>query len=295
MAPTGSVTGVTLSGPLLVSLLHEAGSTSKSHKHPGVRYSEGMLKGRFTRRLMREMGDHNEGTLTSQSEMALESFVRTGGRCSFYDNLGNVDTAKLLAKGESSDMSTWGGMFVVRRGVIGAGLLGRNSLHTIRPTLRELAVHRNLCTIIENNSTTTAPEGARKRPFLLFIVVVNLLPGNNTQSFQYQCLCSSDDGSNGLVALPCHIRSFSHNSAAEYESFRPSPLPTGTLLSGQLGRPNSLQLLLTKGKPPHVLEQELLFDMTQDTLKALVQELREVEDAVTVLELEKEILDEMTA
>ncbi|CAM9716969.1 unnamed protein product [Discosporangium mesarthrocarpum] len=265
--------GVSLSGSLLASLLHEAASPyGDSVNAKGTRYTEGLLFGSMSRRQGSETGDTHEKRAVTHREIVLSAYTRTGRRCSFYDALGDIDAHRL--QGLIPPDKQLAGFFVVRKGA------------STRPSLREIQVFRNL---------VQSPLASGQPPVLM-IISTDLRESVPTLQFRYQCMAQQASkaakgaASPGLFVLPSRIQTLRHDSSTEYTQLRPSPLPSLGVSKGQVAE---LEGLYGGVPPPHVRGTEALFDRTMETLDGLVCELKSIENRVARQQLLKKCLLEV--
>jgi hypothetical protein len=225
---------VSISGPMLASLMYEVGSEANMHvpQSPALRYREGLLFGCHAQRLSSSTGDHHEAAEQVHHELVLQEFACTS---SLYD----LDAAKPLPESAQRDQAV-AGYFVVKKASV------------IRPSLRELDTYRSL----------QAQHGARK-PFVLLVLAASITSGSNTQSFQYQFFAESSSGK--LTALPCRIRNLKHDTAKEYAMFYPSPLPQQ--LAESASGAALQKMWAADAMPPHLTEQSALFQHTVAALQ----------------------------
>ena len=164
---------VSISGVLLGAMLHEA-VRARGDVH-------GLLFGSATTHEDRAaLSDQSDGggATRVRRETTLQAYVCGDRETRFYRADGSLDAAVLgqLCEGAPGPLVGW--------------FVARSNSPAARPSLRDAAVHEQLC-------AWRARASGSAWPFVLLLISPQLSRGGATQSVQYQCLRAHGAGTRG--------------------------------------------------------------------------------------------------
>jgi len=223
---------------------------------------EGFLIGTATQYEVKTFGDREREGTAKKFSFAIQGFMVTGHPFSFYDLYGNLQYDQLKRFFEGGNMWNMGN-------VIGWFKFRRNT--PLRPSLRELEVHKQLQKIFNVNSRMG------QNGFLMGLFNAQITGDKGIHTYDYK-LIQIDDNEQ-TISVRLDIINLVSGAQEEYNSFN----AVSPFLS------SDAQVAEMLAQSPHVKVLESLFNSSFDSLKYLSQQVHESSTEIRLME--REVLD----
>lgn len=161
---------------------------------------EGFLLGSVTQQQVRHIEDDISTSDVSVELIAIRGFLSVGPSMSFYNSAGRVDQTKLFRSVTTSPGKNIIGWFKFRRGT------------SLRPSLRELSVHRGLQETIWKQSNQKTP--------IVFGLFNHSILASSAHSFDYKVfICENPAVPKSIETIELEIANLGKSCKDEYKGF----------------------------------------------------------------------------
>lgn len=181
---------LSISGVLLSSILREGATTG---------YAEGLVFVARSHQVKSNFVDEGECIQTSESKIIFTDYCCQDRPMSFYNSSADLIPAALTSARSSHGDKPIGAWFIVS-----------HHGHILTPSIRQAAVHRNLCRACENRGDAG--------DLILILLAVRPNSGGCSQLLDVQCLAQTP-GLLSFFPMRLHISSLNHNSQKEFAHF----------------------------------------------------------------------------
>jgi len=251
---------------------------------------EGFLFGRVFAEKVKTIADSQPEIENLQTSIAIQSFQTIGAPFSFYDQWGavNITTIRSILEQNAQPLVGW---FKFRRNT------------SLRPSLRELAVHTSLQTFHNEYKQQTQPLPSSG---LIFGILCQKESHNKAiHNYDYRFLQTNSTQRNQLDSILVSINNLVHSSQSEYNQFTnvsPSPMPlpvpgpqatnSAQQLPQQFNHQEGLLHLVGQSPPSHIQELERFIRLTMTNLEGVSGEVISTASELSLLESDIEKLQQ---
>jgi len=254
---------VSCAGGLLPALARELGVVEREAA------VEGLLFGEVSRETFAEMDDVHEMSRQEKLHIAIHTFLVTGSRLSFYDQLGCVQEDIVSSSASLLAPRRIVGWFIARKGC------------GVTPSIRAAAVHDSL-----TKTTSKSNTEASMIPLVHLCVCTTAQTKAETRTIKARAFRPADTPSRHLYPSSLATTSLQVDAAADYRGFRSTHCNLRSF--------TAIDALSFVAPPSHVADLEGVFADQIASIDRDMMELKELEVQLQRAQIENEVLRKLS-